>query len=114
MNLLDTGIVIEMLREKKPRQGIISIITFAEVLRGVDSKKRPAVRLLLEESLSVANMSGDVVEKYCELYNALKEKGTLLPDADLFIAATAIAHDLILETTDNHFQRLKSHGLKIR
>jgi len=30
-----------------------------------------------------------------------------LPDTDLLIAATAIAHDLCLETNDDHFQRLK-------
>ncbi len=103
-----------MLREKEQRQGIISIITFVEVLRGVDSKKRPLVKRLLEESLSVLNLTSDEVETYCDLYNTLKNKGPLLPDADLFIAATAIAHNLTLETTDDHFQRLKPHGLKLK
>jgi hypothetical protein len=42
-----------------------------------------------------------------------KRKGSLLPDADPFIAATAMAHDLTLETTDDHFQRLKQNGLKL-
>lgn len=37
----------------------------------------------------------------------------MLPDADLLIAATAIAHDLILETKDAHFLRLKSFGLRL-
>ena len=36
-----------------------------------------------------------------------------MPDADLLIAATAIAHDLTLETKDAHFVRLKSLGLKL-
>ena len=59
------------------------------------------------------NLDSAVVEKYCDLYGNLKKKGSLLPDADLFIAATAMAHDLTLETTDDHFQRLKPNGLKL-
>jgi hypothetical protein len=31
----------------------------------------------------------------------------LIPDADLLIAATAIAYNVALETKDEHFQRLK-------
>ena len=37
-----------------------------------------------------------------------------MPDADLLIAATAIAHDLILETKDAHFLRLKVLDLKLK
>jgi tRNA(fMet)-specific endonuclease VapC len=114
MNLLDTGIVIGMLREKKQRQGIISIITVAEILRGIDAQKRPAIKRLLEESFAVLNLDSAVVERYCDLYSDLKKKGSLLPDADLFIAATAMTHDLTLETTDAHFQRLKTSGLKLK
>lgn len=114
MNLLDTGIIIKMLRTKEQRQGIISIITFAEVLRGIDTQKRPVLKRLLEESYAVVNLDDAVVEKYCDLYETLKKKGSLLPDADLFIAATAMAHNLTLETTDEHFQRLKPHGLKLK
>jgi predicted nucleic acid-binding protein len=114
MNLLDTDIVIEMLREKKQRQGIISIITLAEILRGINAQKRPAIKRLLKESFAVLSLDSTVVEKYCDLYSNLKKQGTPLPDADLFIAATAMAHDLTLETTDEHFQRLKSNGLKLK
>jgi predicted nucleic acid-binding protein len=114
MNLLDTGIVTEMLKEKEQRQGIISIITLAEILRGINTQKRPAIKRLLEESFAVLNLDSTVVEKYCDLYSNLKKQGTLLPDADLFIAATAMTHDLTLETTDAHFQRLKPNGLKLK
>ena len=114
MNLLDTGIVIEMLREKKQRQGIISIITVAEILRGINAQKRPAIKQFLEASFAVLNLDSTIVEKYCDLYSDLKKKGSLLPDADLFIAATAMTHNLTLETTDAHFQRLKTSGLKLK
>jgi predicted nucleic acid-binding protein len=55
----------------------------------------------------------EVTEAYCEIYRKLKQEGKLLPDADLRIAATAIAHDLLLETNDEHFQRLKELGLDL-
>jgi tRNA(fMet)-specific endonuclease VapC len=114
MSLLDTGVIIEMLRGKEQRQGFISIVTFAEVLRGVDAQKRPVLKRLLEESFAVLDLDIAVVEKYCDLYSSLKKKGSVLSDADLFIAATAMAHDLTLETTNDHFQSLKPSGLKLK
>jgi predicted nucleic acid-binding protein len=89
-------------------------MTLLEVLRGVDDKKRLQVRQLLEESYSVMNLNNNIIEAYCRIYRKLREEGNLLPDADLIIAATAIAHDLILETKDSHFLRLKAFGLKLK
>ncbi len=85
-----------------------------EVLRGIADKKRLQIRQLLEESFSVLNLDNSIIEAYCRIYRKLKEEGNLLPDADLLIAATAIAHDLILETKDAHFLRLKTLGLKLK
>ena len=114
MNLLDTGIIIEMLKQKRYRPGAISPLTLIEVLRGVDSKKRIRVKQLLEESFSVVNIDNSIIETYCDIYCKLKKEGTPLPDADLLIAASAMARNLILETDDEHFQRLKSLGLKLK
>lgn len=72
------------------------------------------IKQLLEESYSTINLDNSIIESYCKIYRKLKEKGNLLPDADLIIAATAIAHDLVLETNDEHFQRLKALGLKLK
>ncbi len=89
-------------------------MTLLEVLRGVDDKKRLQVRQLLEESYSILNLDNSIIETYCRIYRKLKGEGNLLPDADLIIAATAIAHNLILETNDSHFLRLKTFGLKFK
>jgi tRNA(fMet)-specific endonuclease VapC len=112
MNLLDTGIVIDILENNNYSPAIISPITLLEVLRGIDDKKRPIAKQLLEESFTVLNLDSSIIEVYCKIYRKLKQEGNLLPDADLLIAATAIAHDLTLETKDAHFVRLKSLGLK--
>ena len=114
MNLLDTGIVIDIMETNNYFPAIISPITLLEVLRGIEDKKRVLAKKLLEESFSVLNLDNAIIETYCQIYRKLKGEGNLLPDADLLIAATAIAHDLILETKDNHFQRLKILGLKLK
>jgi len=113
MNLLDTDIVIETVK-KQDISGVISVITLIEFLRGVEDKKRPEAKLLLEESFDILNLDDQIIEVYCSLYRKLKEQRNLLPDGDLIIAATAIAHNLVLETNDAHFQRIKALGLKLK
>jgi tRNA(fMet)-specific endonuclease VapC len=114
MNLFDTAIIIDMLKEKRYTPGIITPITLIEILRGIETKKRSRVKQLLEESFSLLNINNRTIETYCNLYSTLKQEGNLLPDADLLIAATAMAHNLTLETKDEHFQRLKTFGLKLK
>ncbi|MEM2925817.1 MAG: type II toxin-antitoxin system VapC family toxin [Methanocellales archaeon] len=113
MNLLDTDAIIELLREKKYEIGVISIITLLEVLRGLEAKKRPKVKELLEESFNIQNLDNQIIEAYCNLYQKLKNMGISLPDADLLIAATAISQEMTLKTSDKHFERLTEFGLKL-
>jgi tRNA(fMet)-specific endonuclease VapC len=114
MSLLDTSVVIDNLANGNYNPAIISPITLMEVLRGFEDKKRVMIEQLLIESFSVLNIDRNTIETYCRIYRRLKQDGNLLPDADLIIAATAIAHDLTLETKDEHFQRLKALGLKLK
>jgi predicted nucleic acid-binding protein len=114
MSLLDTGIIVEMIKEKKHAPGFISPITLIEILRGIENKTRPKIKELLEESFTLLNIDNKTIETYCTLYNELKERGMLIPDADLLIAATTIAYNMTLETKDEHFQRLKPLGLKLK
>jgi len=113
MNLLDTDIIVDLLRKRRHEVGAISIITLIEVLRGLEATKRPKVKELLEESFSLLNLDNKLVETYCNLYQKLKNEGILIPDADLLIAATAISNNISLKTKDEHFERLKKLGLKL-
>jgi predicted nucleic acid-binding protein len=113
MNLLDTGIIIEMLKRHQFKPGFITSIIVLEILRGFEKEKRQPVRQLLKRSFTVIDMDDEISEAYCEIYRKLKQAGTLLPDADILIATTAIAHNLRLETNDDHFQRLRGLGLEI-
>ncbi len=113
MNLLDTEIIIELLQERRHEVGAISTVTLIEVLRGLETRKRPRVKDLLEESFKLLTIDNKVIETYCRLYQRLKEEGTPLPDADVLIAATAISNNMALKTKDEHFKRLGKLGLKL-
>ena len=113
MNLLDTDVVISLLRSRTYRMGAVSVVSLVEVLRGVDVGKRRRVKELLEESFEVVGLSNEVIEVYCDLYERLKGEGALVPDADLLIAATAMSKNLAVETGDEHFKRLVQFGLRL-
>lgn len=114
MSLLDTSILVELLRKRKYEFASISVITLIEVLRGVRSDKRERVKDLVEGSFDVIGLDNRVIEAYCDLYDRLREKGEMISDADLLIAATAISRGLSLRTSDKkHFERLKKYGLKL-
>jgi tRNA(fMet)-specific endonuclease VapC len=85
-----------------------------EVLRTIENKRRFQVREFLEGSYSILNLDNKTIETYCKIYRKLKEEGNLIPDADLIIAATAIAYDLVLETKDAQFHRIEALGLKLK
>jgi len=113
MNVLDTDIIVELLKERRHEVGAISIITLIEVLRGVEAGKRAKVKELLEESFTTISLDNKVIETYCSLYQKLKEEGATIPDADLIIAASATSRNMSLKTRDKRFERLREIGLKL-
>jgi predicted nucleic acid-binding protein len=113
MRLIDSDALIEEIRRGSTDEGAISVITLLEVLRGVDEAKRGEVKELLEESYQVKGLDNSVVLLACSLYGKMKRAGELIPDADLLIAATAIANELPLQTGDAHFKRVSKYGLKL-
>lgn len=113
MKLIDTSWLIELLRRRAFEEGALSIITLIEVLRGVPAGKREAVKKLLEESFDVLGIDNEVIRVYCRLYDGLRQLGSVVPDADLLIAATAISNNLVLKTRDKHFKALQGLGLTL-
>jgi predicted nucleic acid-binding protein len=113
MRLIDSDALIDDIRRGAAEEGAISVITLLEVLRGVDEEKRREVKELLEESHQVKGIDNDVVLLACSLYGKGKRLGEPIPEADLIIAATAIAHNLPLKTRDAHFKRLTKYGLRL-
>jgi tRNA(fMet)-specific endonuclease VapC len=76
-------------------------------------ERRKAVKKHLEKSYTVIHLNNEIILKYCELYDKLRETSEILNDADLLIAATAVASNLTLVSRDKDFERLLEHGLKL-
>jgi tRNA(fMet)-specific endonuclease VapC len=57
---------------------------------------KPTVKLLLP--------GAETAEHYARLFVQLKRAGTPIPDNDLWIAALALEHNLLLVTRDRHFE----------
>jgi predicted nucleic acid-binding protein len=48
----------------------------------------------------------ETAEQYARLFVQLKRAGTPVPDNDLWIAALALQHDVLLITRDKHFEKI--------
>jgi predicted nucleic acid-binding protein len=67
----------------------------AHLLRFLNS---PRVSLLLPDE--------QTAHHYAQLYLQLRKKGVAIPTNDLWIAALVVQHNLVLCTSDPHFQHL--------
>jgi tRNA(fMet)-specific endonuclease VapC len=113
--LLDTNIVIALLQGDDtvlshlvPAAEIfIPIVVLGELFFGAANSGRPAENNETVERFaagrSVLQCDLPVAREYGRLKRRLKEKGRPLPENDIWIAATAKCHRLILVTRDHHF-----------
>jgi tRNA(fMet)-specific endonuclease VapC len=65
--------------------------------------KRSAVRVLI--------LDEETTGHYAVIYSTLRRMGKPIPTNDIWIAAQAIQHDLVVDTRDRHFQSVP--GLKL-
>lgn len=127
--LLDTNILIQLVRENRIGQSIearfrlrsrserplVSIITvgealaFAKKLSWGPSKTR-TLNLLLQELVTVV-ISDEILRAYAEVDFLLRRLGKPTEQNDIWIAATAIASKPHLLTTDKDFDPLYPHHL---
>lgn len=63
-------------------------------------------RLLANPTIGVLLPSRETAEHYERIFVQLRRAGTPVPDNDLWIAAQALEHDLVLITRDRHFERI--------
>lgn len=111
--ILDTSAILEGVVEVEGKRGGISVITLLEIVRGVRKEHREKTKHFIEDSHPVYQIDNEIILTYSELYNELKKTGTIIPDADILIAATAISKNQALKTKNTHFTRLESFGLRI-
>ena len=93
-----------------------SIITQYEILRGLMAKQ--AIRQIQTfkhrcAGSSVLPLTDSIVDKAADIYGQLHRTGQLISDADILIAATALAHGLDVVTENvSHYGRIA--GLTLR
>ena len=126
MYLVDTDWIIEYLRGNSKIVSIlqklfdtglfVSAISVAELYEGVHASKNPKTH---EESLRdflsgvvILGIDIEVCKIFGKLRHELRERGELIGDFDLLIAATALSNNLtILTNNTKHFKRIK--GLNV-
>lgn len=93
---------------------VVPFIVLAEIRVGAYSVKRGDAQvrvlgeLLQQPGVRVAHSSETTTHHYAALYARLKKAGTPIPTNDLWIAALAIEHSLVLYSRDAHFDRIPS------
>lgn len=116
--LVDTSILIDFYRKKNKEKTIwislvrrgygfaISVVTKYEIFSGA-SKEQLEYWNKIMQNISVLSLDSNVVDSAVEINSVLKRKRKQIDLADLFIAATAISHNLSIATLNKkHFMRI--------
>ncbi|MBC8448126.1 MAG: type II toxin-antitoxin system VapC family toxin [Chloroflexi bacterium] len=120
--ILDTDIVSLILRgDERLRQPVetylrrfpcftTGLINCFELLRGLrfrDAHRRLRQFEQFVHGNEILPVDWAVIDLAADIYADLRRQGELLPDADILIAATALANDCVLVTgNEKHFQRI--------
>jgi len=87
-----------------------SIITRYEVLRGLHAKRATAQLAAFDRLCSVSTilpLTDAIVVRAAMIYADLHQRGALIGDADILIAATGLEQGLIVVTNnESHYQRI--------
>ena len=119
MILLDTDICVEILRKNETvilrraeydDSTAISFMSLAELFYGAEKSSNPAAnRRLIEEfllTLEVIHSDYHILQRFGQFKKYLQEKRAILPDADIFIAATAYERaEMLVSGNTSHFER---------
>lgn len=108
--------VIDSFEERLNDPKSISIITYGELVYGARKSQREEKNMAqvrrTAEIFPIIDVSLAIIETFGYLKATLEKTGTIVADMDLIIAATALAHNLILVTNnEKHFHHVP--GLKI-
>lgn len=122
--LLDSNIIIDVFRgEAKTVERIsltqklfVPVIVIGELYYGAYKSNQIARRIAeikqLEELVTILNVTPVTSQLYGEIKQGLYAKGKPIPENDIWIAAIAIEHGLILITRDKHFEEVEGVALE--
>jgi tRNA(fMet)-specific endonuclease VapC len=117
--LLDTNIIIALfagdtaVKENlsKAEETFVPSIAIGELCYGAWKSARVQENLTRIDEFAVSSVvlgcDTDTARRYGEIKNALRIKGRPVPENDIWIAAIAFQHDLMLATRDEHFNEIE-------
>lgn len=108
--------VIRKILSQNPEDLCISVVTYAELMHGVEKsqaveKNHIAMSLFLS-AITVLDFDGEAAEAYGQIRAELERKGTPIDPMDLLIAGHARSQGLIL-VTNNTREFARVTGLRI-
>ncbi|RMG08906.1 MAG: type II toxin-antitoxin system VapC family toxin [Cyanobacteria bacterium J055] len=118
--LLDTNIIIALFADEaivknnlaQASEVFIPSFAIGELCYGARKSGRVRENLArideLVASSAILECDAETARQYGEVKNKLRLKGRPLPENDIWIAALALQHDLILVTRDAHFQEVEN------
>ena len=118
--LLDTNIIIALLADEEAvknnlaqsNEVFIPSNAIGELYYGARKSGRVQANLArVDELIANSTMLGcdaETARQYGEVKNQLRLKGRPLPENDIWIAAIALQHNLVLVTRDAHFQQVEN------
>jgi len=123
--LLDTNILIALFANDANVQAelgqasevLIPSIVFGELYYGARKSGRVEANIQRVEALSfqsaILNCDEETARHYALIKHDLRLKGKPIPENDIWIAALAGQHHLILVTRDAHFQEVQKLTIEI-
>ena len=90
----------------------ISSVVLGELRAGflggtkMDINEQELIEFISSPRVEILPIDDDTSVFYAKITDGLKRAGTTIPSNDVWIAATAMQHGLILLTADAHFQRI--------
>jgi len=107
------GPVHRFLREDLSRELQMSAVVLGEFAEGFADSGHPVLRAM-RELVHLLDVDEDTAITYARITRDLRAKGLLIGTNDLWIAATALRHELLLVTSHaEHFSRVPGIELRI-
>jgi tRNA(fMet)-specific endonuclease VapC len=116
--LLDTNIIIALFADEqqikdnliKADEVLIPVIVIGELYFGARKSGRPIENVARIDDVVrnsvVLGCNEETAGQYGQIKNQLRSKGRPLPENDIWIAAIALQHNLVLVSRDEHFQEI--------
>ncbi len=117
--LLDTSVIIPLFRGeptvqerlKQAERVFLSAVVLGELHFGAEGSDRTEEQLdqirAFAGTCTQLACDAETARHYGRIKQSLRRRGRPIPENDLWIAATAVQHELVLVTRDEHFHEVE-------